>query len=134
MALRERWEDFQRAFARRDETAYRVALGDFRDHLRRWTAAEEAALLPALARAPFAGRDPQRELRLEFVQVRELTRFLGEQIESRSPVADVLGLTENLDRRLTAHERELLGVYYPAASAVLTDAEWELLAAAAPAD
>jgi hypothetical protein len=131
-ALRSRWNDFRGAFERRDTEAYRVALADFLDQLRRWTAAEERALLPALGRNPIPGRDTQRELRLEFVQLRELARFLLEQATASAPIADVLGLAENLDRRLTAHEREMGAVYFPAACGILDDREWLVLRESAP--
>jgi len=131
-AIRSRWNDFRRAFERRDREAYRVALTDFSDQLRRWTAAEERALLPALARNPIPGRDTQRELRLEFVQLRELARFLLEQATASAPIADVLGLAENLDRRLASHERDLGAVYFPAACEVLEEGEWQILRESAP--
>jgi hypothetical protein len=130
--LRARFEDFRRALDRRDEAAYRVALKDFHEHLRRWTAAEERILLPVLARTSFPGRDPQRELKLEYVQIRELTRYLLSQIDERAPIADVLGLVENLDRRLLAHESEMEKVYYPSGAPLLTPEEWRLLAEATP--
>ncbi len=76
-ALRGRFDDFRRALERRDEEAYRLGLTDFHACLRRWTEAEEKALLPAILRAGILGRDPQRELRLEWVQLRELTRYLS---------------------------------------------------------
>lgn len=133
-ALRSRFEDFRGAFGRRDAAAYRLAIDDFSSHLRRWTLAEEQVLLPALLRAPIAGRDAQRELRLELVQVRELTRFLREQLDRSAPLSDTIGIVENLDRRLTAHERELDSVYFEAAAAVLRDEEWDALLMAAPAD
>jgi hypothetical protein len=41
------------------------------------------------------------------------------------------GLVENLSRRFDAHEREKLGVYYPAAAALLTPAERQSLEDAA---
>jgi hypothetical protein len=132
-ALRARFDDFRRALDRRDEEAYRLGLADFHDCLRRWTEAQESALLPAILRAGIPGRDPQRELRLEWVQLRELTRFLRSQVTERAPLGDVLGFTENLARRFTAHESDLVTVYYPAAAPLLTALEWELLAAAAPA-
>ena len=110
-----------------------MGLRDFESELRRWTEAEERVLLPALARSGVPGRDPQRELRLEYVQVRELTRYLLEQISIGGALGDVLGLAENLERRLAAHEAEMERVYYPAAAAVLTEAERRALAAAAPA-
>lgn len=130
--LRTRFEDFRRALDRRDEAAYRLALKDFHEHLRRWTTAEERVLLPVLARTSFPGRDPQRELKLEYVQIRELTRYLLSQIDERAPIADVLGLVENLDRRLSAHETEMEKVYYPSAASLLTPEERRLLNEAAP--
>lgn len=131
-ALRSRFDDFHRAFEHRDEAAYRVALADFHDWLCRWTEAEERSLLPALRRAALPERDAQRELRLEYVQLRELTRYLRTQIESRGKMADLLGLVENLSRRFDAHERDSVGVYYPAAAPLLTPAERQSLAEAAP--
>jgi hypothetical protein len=130
--LRSRFEDFRRALDRRDEEAYRLGLTDFHDCLRRWTEAEEKALLPAILRTTIPGRDPRRELRLEWVQLRELTRFLLSQINDRAPMGDILGFTENLARRFTAHESDLQILYYPAVAPLLTSAEWEVLSAAAP--
>ena len=131
-ALRDRFDDFRRALYRRDEEAYRVALTDFHGCLRRWTEAEERALLPAVLRAGVPGRDPRRELRLEWVQLRELTRYLLSQVHERATVADLLGFTENLARRLTAHESEMESVYCPAAATELTPDEWKVLQEAAP--
>jgi hypothetical protein len=121
--LRSRFEDFRRALDRRDGPAYRLALADFHEWLGRWTAAEESALLPAFDRSPVPGRDARRELRLEFVQLRELTRQVRLQLESGAPMSDVLGLLENLARRFDAHERGLLEVYYPAAAEALEASE-----------
>ena len=132
--LRSRFDDFRKALDRRDEEAYRFALTDFHDCLRRWTEAEEKALLPAILRTPIPGRDPQRELRLEWVQLRELTRYLLSQINDHAPMGDILGFTENLARRFAAHESDLQNVYYPAAASALTAAEWAILTAAAPRD
>jgi hypothetical protein len=131
-ALRSRFDDFRRAFDRRDEEAYRLGLTDFHQCLRRWTEAEEEALLPAVLRADIAGRDPRRELRLEWVQLRELTRYLLSQINDRAPIGDILGFVENLERRFKAHESEMEGVYYPAAAPVLTSEEWRILGSSAP--
>ena len=130
--LRGRFDDFRRALERREDDACRLALADFHAHLSRWTAAEERVLLPALSRTSFPGRDPQRELRLEYVQIRELTRYLLSQIGERAPLADVLGLVENLERRLAAHESEMEKVYYPSAAPLLTAEEWRLLGDSAP--
>jgi hypothetical protein len=131
-ALRSRFEDFRRALDRRDEEAYRLGLADFHDCLRRWTEAQEKALLPAILRAGIPGRDPQRELRLEWVQLRELTRYLLSQINDRAPIADILGFTENLERRFAAHEADLESVYYAAAAPLLTAGELKTLLDAAP--
>jgi hypothetical protein len=132
--LRSRFDDFRQALERRDEEAYRLGLTDFHDCLRRWTEAEEKALLPAILRTAIPGRDPQRELRLEWVQLRELTRYLLSQINDRAPMGDILGFTENLARRFAAHESDLQNLYYPAASGALTVGEWAILAEAAPKD
>jgi hypothetical protein len=131
-ALRSRFEDFRRALDRRDEEAYRLGLADFHSCLLRWTEAQEKALLPAVLRAGVAGRDPRRELRLEWVQLRELTRYLLSQVLERAPIADILGFTENLARRFTAHESDLEKLYYAAAASTLTPEEWRILANAAP--
>jgi hypothetical protein len=132
-ALRNRFDDFHDAFEHRDQAAYVLALADFHDCLQRWTLAEQSALLPALRRVGFPDRDPQRELSLAYVQLRELTRHLRMQFEARAPMADLLGLVENLSRRLIAHERENLDVYYPAAAELLTLEERQSLENAAPA-
>jgi hypothetical protein len=131
-ALRSRFDDFRRALDRRDEEAYRVGLTDFHQNLRRWTEAQETALLPAVLRTDIAGRDPRRELRLEWVQLRELTRYLLSQINDRAPIGDVVGFVENLERRFKAHESDLENVYYPAAVAALTSEEWRILEESAP--
>jgi hypothetical protein len=131
-SLRSRFDDFRRALERRDEEAYRLALTDFHRCLVRWTQAEEEALLPAILRVSIAGRDPQRELRLEWVQVRELARYLLMQLNERAPIGDILGLSENLERRLSAHESEMEQVYYPAAAPLLNEEEIRTLANAAP--
>lgn len=130
--LRARFDDFKGALERRDRAAYELALRDFHGVLRRWTEVEERVLLPALERAVVAGRDPRRELRLQYVQVRELTRYLLEQVSRNAPIGDVLGLVENLDRRLSAHEAEMERVYYPAALGVLTAWERRTLRESAP--
>jgi len=131
-ALRARFDDLARALRRGDATALDVALNDFEHHLVRWTTAEEQALIPAVVRADIAGRDPRRELRLEFVQIRELTRYLMRQRADRIRPTDLTGYLENLDRRLTAHEREMSNVYYPAAAGTLTEEEWGILEGARP--
>ena len=109
-----------------------VAIADFEKHLRAWTDAEEKALVPALVRAHIAGRDVQRELRLEYVQIRELTRYIAQQISEHLPSMNIAGYVENLDRRLHAHESEMEKLYYPTASELLTDDEWNVLDKARP--
>ncbi|HYX21195.1 MAG TPA: hypothetical protein VFA98_10165 [Thermoanaerobaculia bacterium] len=131
--LRLRFDDFRRALERRDGPAYRLGLADFQQALDAWTAAEERALLPALDRAAIPGRDARREVTLEFVQLRELTRQLRAQIDGGARMSDVLGLAENLARRFDAHERGLCDVYYPAAAPLLDGAERSALEEAARA-
>jgi hypothetical protein len=130
-ALRSRFDDFRRALERRDGPAYRLGLVDFQQAFEAWTAAEQRALLPALERAAIPGRDARREVSLEFVQLRELTRQLRAGIEGGARMADVLGLAENLARRFDAHERGLRDVYHPAAAPRLIDEERRILEEAA---
>ena len=130
--LRTRFEDFRQAFDRRDEAAYRVALIDFRENLGRWTAAAERTLVPALSRLAAPRADLSREIRLDFVQLRELARHILEQIENRAPLSDVLGLVENLGRRLAAHGTQIDEVYGPAAAEALDASGWIALRPAVP--
>ena len=132
-ALRDRFDDFAGAMRRNDKTALDVALFDFEQHLRRWTEAEETALIPAVSRVEIPGRDPRRELRLEYVQLRELTNFISRGRADKAQPSELLGYVENLDRRLTANERENRSVYYPVAAGSLTEDEWAILEAARPA-
>ncbi len=131
-ALRSRYDDFRQAFKRNDRTALHVALFDFEEQFRRWTETEEKTLVPALTRNGIPGRDPQRELRLEYVQIRELTRYLVRQLGEGIRANDLAGFVENLDRRLRAHESEMERVYYPAARNLLTAEEWSILESARP--
>ena len=132
-ALRDRFDDFAGAMRRNDKTALDVALFDFEQHLRRWTEAEETVLIPAVARVEIPGRDPRRELRLEYVQLRELTNFISRGRADKAQPSELLGYVENLERRLTAHERENRSVYYPVAAGSLTEDEGTILEAARPA-
>ena len=133
-ALRSRFDDFQRALRNENRAAMEVSIADFEQHLRRWTDAEEKALVPALIRARIPGRDARRELRLEYVQIRELTRYVAQQISEHLPSMNITGYVENLDRRIHAHETEMETVYYPAAAELLTDEEWKTLEKAKPED
>ena len=129
--LRNRFDDFRRALERRDGPAYRLGLADFQQALEAWTAAEQNALLPALERTEIPGRDARREVTLEFVQLRELTRQLRVQIEAGARMADVLGLAENLARRFDAHDGGMRDVYFPAAAPLLDVAGRRVLEEAA---
>jgi hypothetical protein len=131
-ALRSRFDDFQRALRNENRPGIEVALTDFERHLRRWTEAEEKALVPALMRADIPGRDARRELRLEYVQIRELTRYLLQEINEGIRSTQLQGFVDNLDRRLHAHEKEMGQVYYPAAAPLLTEEEWDVLEKARP--
>jgi len=133
-ALRSRFDDFQRALRNENRSAMEVAIADFEQHLRDWTEAEEKALMPAVIRAQIPGRDSRRELRIEYVQIRELARYIAQQISEHLPSMNIIGYVENLDRRLHAHESEMEKVYYPAAAALLTDEEWSVLEAARPTE
>jgi hypothetical protein len=131
-ALRSRFDDFQRALRNENRAAMEVAIADFEQHLRRWTEAEEEALVPAAVRANIPGRDARREMRLEYVQIRELTHYIALQVNEHQPSINIAGFVENLDRRLHAHEKEMSEVYYPAAAPLLTDEESGVLEAARP--
>ena len=131
-ALRSRFEDFKHALRHENGPAIEVALVDFERHLRRWTETEEKALVPALMRANIPGRDARRELHLEYMQIRELTRYIVQQITEGIRFNQLLGFVDNLDRRLSAHEKEMGQVYSPAAATILTDEEWQALETARP--
>lgn len=133
-ALRSRFDEFVLAAQRQNATAAEIALDDFEKTFTRWTEAEEQALIPALERAGIEGRDVRRELRLEYVQIRELTRFVLRQVIDGIRLDDLRGYVENLGRRLRAHETEMERVYYPAAQNALTDEEWKTLEEARPPD
>ena len=117
--LDERFGRFLSAATRGDATAAAEAIRDFDDDLRRHTGLEEEHLLPAppdgrLAAA--ADETPEerlcRELRLEHVQVRELSAMIRRLLDERADIPGALRLAGNLARRWDAHtereERELL--------------------------
>ncbi|HSP32891.1 MAG TPA: hypothetical protein VLU46_01090 [Thermoanaerobaculia bacterium] len=131
-SLRSRFDDFRLAAQRQNATAAEVALDDFERHFTRWTEAEEQALIPALERAHVERRDVRRELRLEFVQIRELTRFVLQQIREGVRLDDLRGYIANLDSRLHAHELGMERTYIPAAQ--LNEEETRVLEAARPPD
>src|SRR5438094_9037077 len=94
-ALRSRFDDFQRALRSDNRPAIEIALVDFERHLRRWTEAEEKALVSALIRADIPGRDARRELHLEYMQIRELTRYLVQQISEGILPNNLVGFADN---------------------------------------
>ena len=119
-ALRLRFEAFRRALVLGDRVAVELDLRELELLLRRRIELELRLLQPAIARASLPGRDARRELELEYVQLRELTRHLAQRIASGAAMGEVLGFAENLDRRLAAHESEMERVYYPAALPALS--------------
>jgi hypothetical protein len=127
-ALRARFEAFRAALSRGDRVAVELELSEFELALRRRIELELRVLQPALSRAPLPGRDARRELELQYVQLRELTRHLAQRIASGVAIGEVLGFAENLDRRLAAHESEIERVYYPAALPALSAEDRRALA------
>lgn len=93
------------------------AIGGFDDALRRHTALEEERLLGpapgrlAAAEGESAAARLHRELRLEHVQVRELSAMIRRLVGERGDLSGALRLAGNLARRWDAHtqreEREL---------------------------
>ena len=96
------------------------AIRAFDEALRRHTAFEEETvipahegrrLVPADARADDAARELYRELRLEHVQVRELSAMILRLLEEKRDVEGARRLAGNLARRWDAHttreERQL---------------------------
>jgi len=101
-----------------DPAAARAAIADFDDALRRHTADEEALALPAPAQRPLLPHDGEdaaarlvRELRLEHVQVRELSAMIRRLLDEKGDLEGARRLAGNLARRWDAHttreEREL---------------------------
>lgn len=131
-ALRERFDAFHRALERRDQTLATSTLHEFEAALHRRIAIELRVLVPALLHVGVPGRSPRRELELQYVQLRELTRHVREKIEnggdSEATRGEILGFVVNLDRRLTAHAAEMERVYYPAAVSVLNESDRVALA------
>jgi hypothetical protein len=96
----------------------RDAIAVFDDELRRHTAREEDEILPRPAGhglAPAHAETPEarlgRELRLEHVQIREISGLMRRLVEERDDLAGARRLFPNLARRWDAHtekeEREL---------------------------
>lgn len=112
---------FLAAAAAEDPAGALRAIRDFDDVLRRHTAEEELAILSApvghrLAppKAETADERLHRELRLEHVQVREVSAMIRRLLEEKSDLEGARRLAPNLARRWDAHttreERELFGL------------------------
>jgi hypothetical protein len=109
---------FLAAAAREEAESARSAIEEFDRELRRHTAFEEERLLPKppghkLA-PPEAEREDElllRELRLEHVQIREVSGMIVRQLAEKADLAAARALAGNLARRWDAHtareEREL---------------------------
>jgi hypothetical protein len=118
-SLDERFGRFLAAATGGDATAASEAIRAFDDDLRRHTGVEEEHLLPAPTGGRLAAATDEtpeerlrRELRLEHVQVRELSAMIRRLLEERADLPGALRLAGNLARRWDAHttreERELL--------------------------
>jgi hypothetical protein len=101
-----------------NSAAAREAIAAFDDELGRHTAFEEASAIPApeghkLARPEAERRDARlfRELRLEHVQVREVSAMIRRLLEEKGDLEGARRLAPNLARRWDTHttreEREL---------------------------
>lgn len=99
----------------------RRAIEEFDRELRRHTALEEERLLPKPAGHKLAPPEEEperdrlfRELRLEHVQIREVSAMIVRQLAEKSDLAAARALSGNLARRWDAHtareERELFGL------------------------
>jgi hypothetical protein len=102
-----------------DADAAREAIQEFDRALRRHTEEEEASVLAPPAGHKLAPPDAEstqqrlhRELRLEHVQVREVSAMIRRLLEEKSDLEGARRLAGNLARRWDAHtareERELL--------------------------
>jgi hypothetical protein len=90
--------------------AARAAIRDFDDAQRRHTAFEEERVLPPPAGHRLAPADAEagqdrlsRELRLEHVQIRELSGMMRRLVEEQNDVKGAERLAPNLARRWDAH-------------------------------
>ncbi len=111
---------FLAAAAAEDPAEALRAIRDFDDALRRHTAEEESSVLAAPAghrlappQAESADERLHRELRLEHVQVREVSAMIRRLLEEKNDLEGARRLAPNLARRWDAHtareERELFG-------------------------
>lgn len=111
---------FLAAAAAEDPAGALGAIRDFDDALRRHTAEEESAILSVAVghrlvppEAETADERLHRELRLEHVQVREVSAMIRHLLEEKNDPEGARRLAPNLARRWDAHttreERELFG-------------------------
>ncbi len=109
---------FLAAVAAEDPAGALSAVRDFDDALRRHTAKEESTVLATPAghrlaspQAESAAERLHRELRLEHVQVREVSGMIRRLLEEKNDLDGARRLAPNLARRWDAHtsreEREL---------------------------
>ncbi len=116
---------FLAAASHGDAPAAAEAIAAFDAVLRRHTAGEEERLMPLPAggklAAPTDGEEAgerlRRELRIEHVQVRELSAMIRRLLEEQGDLTGALRLAGNLARRWDAHtgreERELFPTARP---------------------
>ena len=111
---------FLAAVSSADVEASREAIEEFDRELRRHTAVEEERVLPAPHGHKLAPPDAEgererigRELRVEHVQVREVSAMIVRLLGERGDLDGARALAANLARRWDAHttreERELFG-------------------------
>jgi hypothetical protein len=116
--LDERFGRFLGAAFAGDAVSARAAIEEFDDALRRHTAFEEERLYPPVpARRQDAAEDEAarryREMRLDHVQVRELSGMIRRLLSEKQDLQAALRLAPNLARRWDAHtareEKEAFG-------------------------
>ncbi len=118
--LDDRFGRFLAAASAGDAVSAREAIEEFDRELRRHTEREEREIyaLPAGKKlAPLEGEDARsrlyREMRLEHVQVRELSGMIGRLLAEKEDLERVGPLAASLARRWDAHtareEREIFG-------------------------
>jgi hypothetical protein len=111
---------FLAASAAGDSAQALRAISDFDDAVRRHMSEEESSILPAPAghklappQAETAAERLHRELRLEHVQVREVSAMIRRLLDEKNDLEGARRLAPNLARRWSAHtareERELFG-------------------------
>jgi hypothetical protein len=128
LALSKRFDELRSALEH-DSGAGRVsAARAFETELHRRTGIERRLLLPLLTRSSVPGRDARREIETQHTQLGDLARHLHERVASGAAQGVLLGLIENLSRRLVAHASELDVVYFPAIAPLLAEDDRRALA------